>query len=76
VANQEEKNNLSVSSWFQTKCQYDLHYGNVLFMKVENWKTVNLSPKCTKLRLKFQNFPGGNTPDPLSWGICAVLNNR
>ena len=38
------------------------------FTKVESWRNVNFLPKCTrlhKLRFKFQNFPGGDTPRPL-----------
>jgi len=37
--------------------------------KLENRQFVaQNAPDCTNLRLKFQNFPGGNTPGlPMMW---------
>jgi len=56
----EEKNNLAVCSWSQTT-PHSLHYGDVLLIKVENWKPSicrQNAPDCTKLSLKFQKkFP-------------------
>ena len=46
------------------------------FTKVENWRTVNFLPKspdCTKLSLKFQNFPGGDNPGPPCLGRGTPL---
>ena len=48
------------------------HYGNVFVHKGEKTGETSIScqnaPDCTKLRLKFQNFPRGDTPGPPSLG--------
>jgi len=56
-------------------------------MEAENWKTVNLSPKCARLHQiasQISKFSRGNTPEPpilgrktpfAPRGICTALNN-
>jgi len=70
VANQEEKNNLSVSSWSQTKIMSIQPTLWRCFVreggKLENREFVTemhqIAPKCVP---NFKNFPGVLAPDPL-----------
>ena len=42
-----------------------------LFTKVENWRTVNFLPKCTRLHQiasQILKFSQGDTPNPYLWG--------
>jgi len=85
VANQEEKNNLSVSSWSQTKIMSVqpalwcfVHEGG----KLENRQFVAKMHQIAQNRaLNFNFFQdpiswvgGHSLPDPFPRGICAVLN--